>query len=46
MQNNNQKYFRDNIIEFQQKELKTNEDLFETILKEREHVIDSKRFFL
>lgn len=46
MQNNNQKYFKDNIIEFQQKELETNEDLFEIILKEREHEIDSKRFFL
>lgn len=46
MEDIKQKYFRDNIINFQEKELETNEDIFKTILKEREHGLDSKRFFL
>lgn len=46
MESIKQEYFRDNIINFQQKELKENEDIFKTILKEREHGLDSKRFFL
>lgn len=41
-----EKYFRDTIIQFKQGTLRTNEDIFDTILEERKSKIDSKRFFL